>query len=230
MTRRADRLFRIIEILRRCRSTTAAAIAEELEVSVRTVYRDIRDLMASGVPIRGEAGFGYALEPGFDLPPISLTQEEAEALALGAKIVAAWSDRDLGRVAEGALAKIIAKLPKAQADAAQADIYVAPGQVRREKPSISLIELRHSIASRQKIRIKYESGDGAESERTVWPLALAFFGPVWLLLAWCESRSDFRNFRLDRIRNHAAAGETYPHMRGRRLQDYLTQTNRSSAS
>jgi predicted DNA-binding transcriptional regulator YafY len=226
--RRADRLFQIIEILRRCRSTTAAAIAQELKVSVRTVYRDMRDLMSAGVPVLGEAGFGYALGPGFDVPPIRLTQEEAEALALGAKIVANWSDADLARVADGALAKLMAKLPDREAHAVRADIYMVPDPSHRERPSISLLEIRHTIARRRKAVICYEGADGLVSERAIWPLALAFFGPVWLLLAWCEVRGDFRNFRLGRMRAFEVTTEEYPVSPGRRLPDFLAR-ERSAA-
>src|SRR5688572_10762024 len=151
--RRADRLYQLIEILRRRRKATAAEIADELEVSKRTIYRDITDLIGAGVPIVGEAGFGYALQPGFDLPPIMLTKDEAEALALGAKIVAAWSDADLARSAEGALAKIVAKLPAKEARAAKRDIFIAPDAARRERPAVSLIGLRRAIEDRRKIRL-----------------------------------------------------------------------------
>src|SRR5688500_4106021 len=128
-----------------------------------------------------------------------LTKDEAEALALGAKIVAAWSDADLARSAEGALAKIVAKLPAKEARAAKRDIFIAPDAARRERPAVSLIGLRRAVEDRRKIRLSYVSLRGEASERLVWPLALGFFGPVWLLLGWCEHRQDFRNFRLDRV-------------------------------
>ncbi|MEM1385044.1 MAG: YafY family protein [Pseudomonadota bacterium] len=197
--RRADRLFDIIQLLRRNRLVRAQDLAAALEVSERTIYRDIAALIASGVPIEGEAGVGYILRGGFDLPPLMFTEDEIEALVLGARIVRSWADQGLAAAAESGLAKIQAVLPdrlQAHMDAvpidAPANHYAAPIDYCRGT-------LRRAIGERRKIRFRYTNGAGEVSDRTVCPLLLSFFGPVWTLTAWCEMRQDFRVFRLDRI-------------------------------
>lgn len=219
--RRADRLFRLVEVLRRRRFATAAELAEELEVARRTIYRDVADLAASGVPIRGEAGVGFQLEPGFDLPPVMLTPEEAESLAFAGRMLAVWADDSLARPALTALSKLSAVLPAKAARAAEREILVAPRGVRREKPAVPLLTLKRAIEDRRVVDLTYVDLKGRESERLARPLALSFFGPVWLLLGWCEAQSDFRNFRLDRIAHLAVTQQTFREEPGRRLVDFL---------
>jgi predicted DNA-binding transcriptional regulator YafY len=219
--RRADRLFRIVFELGRGRTQTATRLAEKLEVSERTIYRDIADLVASGVPIEGAAGVGYLLRRGFHLPPLMFDEDELAALALGSRMVKGWSDRALGKAAEQALAKIEAVLPdrlKAQAGAAALlvpDFHVPVGVVA------PLGALRGAVDACRKVRLSYRRADGAASERTVWPLGLVFWGNAWTLAAWCELRCDFRTFRLDRMASVEALDERYEQAPGQRLEDYL---------
>lgn len=220
MTRRADRLLALLEALRSRPVSTAAELARELEVSVRTVYRDVDALVRTGVPVRGEAGVGYVLEPGYHLPPLNLTAEEAEALALGARVLETWSDSAVARQAASALAKIRAVLPASGRDGVDQDIFWAPQWVTREAPAVDLLELKRSAQRRRVLEVAYETLNGTRSTRTVRPLAVTFFGPVWLLVAWCEQARDFRCFRLDRIRSLAPTGAIFRDEPGRRLSDF----------
>lgn len=220
--RRAERLFHIIQILRRGgRPVTAAAIAAELEVTPRTVYRDIADLKARRVPIDGEAGVGYILRPGFDLPPLMFEEDELDALLLGVRVVQSWADPALARAAGDVLAKIAAVLPEALQPRIQSLRLVAPPTERRPEPSVDVVALRHAMRRQRKVRITYLDLRDQRSERTLWPMNMAFFPPVWLTLAWCELRVDFRTFRLDRIETLTVLDETYPQEPGKRLVDYL---------
>ena len=221
--RRADRLFRLVEALRRRRSATAAQLAEELEVARRTVYRDVADLAASGVPIRGEAGVGYILEPGFDLPPVTLTTDEAEALAFAARLLSVWSDESLASPAMGALAKLRDVLPDPSAKASDRRILLAPRTVRRARPAVPLLRLKQAIENRQVLLLAYRDENERVTERAVRPLALVCFGSVWLLLAWCELREAFRNFRVDRLEGARPAERRFQDERGRTVRDYLRQ-------
>lgn len=197
--RRADRLFQLVQLLQARRVTTARVLAEELGVSLRTVYRDVADLVGHGVPIEGEAGVGYRLARGFSLPPMTFTPEELEALALGARMVEAWGDRDLGLAARALLTKVDAVLPEGLrplvADTALFALGTGVAAARRQ----SLAPLREAIRRRRKIELTYRDGQGAETARVVWPLALHFWGKAWTLAAWCELRADYRSFRPDRI-------------------------------
>lgn len=197
--RRADRLFEIIQILRTRRVTTARRLAERLEVSERTVYRDIADLLASGVPIEGEAGVGYALRKGFDLPPLMFTEEEIKALALGARIVTSFADPRLAQAAEQVLDKVGLVLPERLRRVLDATYLYAPVPHLTADEARVMGELRAAIDRRRKVRFRYAREDGARSHRTVWPLGLFFWGHTWTLGAWCELRMALRNFRLDRI-------------------------------
>ena len=221
--RRADRLFQIIQILRRRRVTTAAALAEELEVSLRTIYRDIRDLMVSGVPIEGEAGVGYALPKGFDLPPLMFTREEIEALVLGARIVQSQGDAALRRAAEDVLAKVETVLPDDLKQRMKNIPLFVLNFARRDDIADRLGQLRKAVENRDKVAFTYTRKDGEETVRTVCPLSLAYVAPHWLLTGWCELREDFRSFRLDRIEDLALRGETFEDMPGRTLKDFLKQ-------
>lgn len=220
--RRADRLFDIIEYLRRHRRVvTAAELAEKTEVSVRTIYRDIADLQASRVPIDGEAGLGYLLREGYDLPPLMFTEEEAEAMALGARIVASWGDEELGDAAKSVLAKLRAVLPrnlKAQFDALG---VMAPPAHYQEKVVIDLARVRKAVRNKRKIRFSYANADGKTSKRTIWPLTLSFYGAVWTVPGWCELRKDFRVFRADRMQDLEVLDERIPPEPDKTLAAYL---------
>jgi predicted DNA-binding transcriptional regulator YafY len=220
MTRRADRLLALLELLRGRQVSTAASLAATLEVSVRTVYRDIDALVAIGVPVRGEAGVGYILEAGYHLPPLNLTAEEAEALALGARVLATWSDGPVAAKAAAALAKIRAVLPAPGHEGVDQHIFWAPKWVERHAPKVDLLELKRAAESRRVLMIEYEALNGVRTTRAVRPLSINFFGPVWLLAAWCELASDFRCFRLDRIVSMTSTGTTFRHEDGKRLADF----------
>ncbi len=222
--RRADRLFQVIQVLRRRRRlTTARDLAEELEVSVRTIYRDVADLVGSGVPIEGEAGLGYVLRDGYDLPPLMFTLEEIEAIVLGAKIVGSWGDERLGKAAEDALAKIEHALPERQRRLFRDTALFAPDTHRREQITVDMAALRGAVRESRKVAIAYEDLSGGRTKRTIWPLGLAFFGPVWLMIGWCELREDFRSFRVDRMRQATVLDHRYPPQPGRRLADYFAR-------
>jgi predicted DNA-binding transcriptional regulator YafY len=220
MTRRADRLLALLELLRSRPVSTAASLAATLEVSVRTVYRDIDTLVATGVPVRGEAGVGYLLEAGYHLPPLNLTPEEAEALALGARMLVAWSDGAVAGQAAAALAKIRAVLPASGQAGVDQDIFWAPQWVKRHAPRVDLLELKRAAQRRRVLVIEYEALNGARTTRTVRPLSVNFLGPVWLLAAWCELAGDFRCFRLDRIDSMTPTGATFRDEDGKRLADF----------
>jgi predicted DNA-binding transcriptional regulator YafY len=223
--RRADRLFEILQILRRKKTARAVDIADELEVSIRTVYRDIADLMAQGVPIEGEAGIGYILRAGFDLPPLMFNETEIEALLLGARIVQSWADAELAKSAADVIAKVRAVLPGDQRPRIDALTLWAPADHAREPVSIDQAALRRAIRERRKVAFRYraQSGDmaGKSSSRLVRPRLLAFYGPVWLLAAWCETRKDFRVFRLDRMSDMAVRVERFRAERGKTAADFL---------
>jgi predicted DNA-binding transcriptional regulator YafY len=209
--RRADRLFQIIQILRRARTpATADAIADELETSKRTVYRDIAALIGQRVPIRGEAGVGYVLEQGFDLPPLMLTPDEIEAAVLGAKWVAGHADPALGKAAEDLMAKILAAVP----DRLRPYILEPSGGVPSAKAipqdGLDASELRAWIHAGRKVAIRYRDEQGNETERTVWPVAIGYLQNVRMMAGWCELRRDFRHFRLDRVQDAQFLQERYP--------------------
>ncbi len=198
--RRAERLFQIVQILRRtARPITAEAIAEELETSKRSVYRDIAALIGQRVPVRGEAGIGYVLEGGFDLPPLMLTEDETEAAVLGAQWVAGHGDPALARAARDLIAKIAVVLPKdlrPLIDSAAA--RTAPGW-KIPPDAIDIAKARAWIRAGRKLAIDYRDGEGRETRRTVWPVAIGYMEARRVLVAWCELRRDFRDFRADRI-------------------------------
>ena len=199
--RRADRLFQIVQRLRRRGAVvTAAALARELEVSERTIYRDVADLVASGVPITGEAGVGYRLPRGaFDLPPLMFTEEEIEALVLGARVVESWADPALARAAADVLAKVEVVLPAALRERIAGATLFALNLRERQAVGDRLTTLRAAVRERRKIRLSYVDGGGQPTARTVWPLGLFYWGLTWTTGAYCELRDGFRNFRLDRI-------------------------------
>lgn len=219
--RRADRLFQIIQILRHRRVTTAARIAERLAVSERTVYRDIRDLGLSGVPIEGEAGVGYRLGKDFELPPLMFTVDEIQALVLGARMVESWGDELLQRAAQSVLEKVHAALPESERGRVHNTAlfslsFHVPPAVRTR-----LGRLRRAIDEHRRVALRYEDRDGKASERTVRPLGLYFWGSAWTLGAWCELREGFRNFRLDRIEADDVLDSTFALEPPVTLDDYV---------
>ncbi|KYF86159.1 helix-turn-helix transcriptional regulator [Sorangium cellulosum] len=198
--RRADRLFQILQILRRQRApVTAAALAEELETSKRTVYRDVADLLAQRVPIRGEAGTGYVLERGFDMPPLMLTPDEIEVAVLGAQWVAHRGDAALRRAAQDLIAKIAATVPERLRPLVLEPTTGTPPALDQVPDGLDLAEVRASIRAGTKIALRYRDEAGRESERVVWPVVVGYRESTRLLVAWCEVRQDFRSFRTDRV-------------------------------
>lgn len=209
--RRADRLFQIIQILRGSRSPiTAADLGEELETSVRTVYRDIADLMAQRVPIRGEAGVGYILESGYDMPPLMLTPDEIEAAVLGAQWVAGRGDPALARGARDLIAKISDVVPDDLRPLVLESPVMAASFGEPHADALDMEQLRNWIRRRGKVRIDYGDDKGNATTRTIWPIAIAYFETARLIIAWCELRADFRHFRTDRIQSADFLEDTYP--------------------
>jgi predicted DNA-binding transcriptional regulator YafY len=207
--RRADRLFQIVLLLDRRRAVTAREIAESLNISERTVYRDIADLSRSGVPISGEAGVGYMLRSGYRLPPLMFDPEELQALALGSRMVKGWADEALGRAAERALMRIEAVLPKQLQERPARDAFLVPDFHVPKKMVAPLTQLRRCIAESKKAQLAYTRLDGVASSRTIWPLGLVFWGESWTLAAWCELRGDFRTFRPDRMQQVAVLDDGF---------------------
>ncbi len=207
--RRADRLFQIVQLIRGRRLTTAAFLAQRLEVSERTVYRDVADLQRQGVPIEGEAGVGYRFGAGFELPPLMFTQDEATALVAAARIAQSWLDPAMARHTEQALGKILSVLPASARTTAEALALYAPSLALDDATRLRLQTLREAVQSRHKLRLAYQDGEGAASERTVRPLGCFYWGKVWTLAAWCELRADFRGFRVDRIVTVTVLEERY---------------------
>ncbi len=219
--RRADRLFEIIQLMRRKAPVRARDLSLALEVSERTIYRDIQDLIASGVPIEGEAGVGYVLKSGFDLPPLMFKEQEIEALVLGARIVESWADAELAEAASHVIAKIEAVIPDRLRGYMANTALLAPSNHYMEPIRFDLAELRKALRSQLKIHFRYSDYLARETVRTVRPLSLAYFGPVWLLAAWCELRDDFRTFRLDRINDFEILSERFRSEPGKTLHDFL---------
>jgi predicted DNA-binding transcriptional regulator YafY len=208
--RRADRLFQIIQILRRTRRpVTADAIAAELETSRRSVYRDIATLMAQRVPIRGEAGVGYVLEGGFDLPPLMLTPDEIEAAVLGAQWVARRGDPALARAAEDLIAKIGAAVPEKLRPLVLEPATATPPVRNLAADGFDMAQVRAWIHAGRKIALRYRDEEGRETERTVWPVTVGYLDTTRILVAWCELRQDFRHFRTDRVAGAAFLDERY---------------------
>ncbi|MCF6189188.1 MAG: YafY family transcriptional regulator [Cocleimonas sp.] len=224
--RRADRLFQIIQFLRTRRVTTASWLAERLEVSERTIYRDIKDLILSGVSIEGEAGVGYVVRRGFDLPPLMFSENEISALTLGARIVESWADASLATAAQSALSKIETVLPDDLKGSLENTLLFSP--LTRITPEIStaMAEIRFAADNRRKVSLQYSTATGKSSERVIWPLGLFFWGSVWTIGAWCELRNDFRIFRLDRVDTLCVLDEEYPLEKGKSLQDLIGNQKR----
>lgn len=219
--RRADRLFHIVQLIRGRRLTTAAFLAGRLEVSERTVYRDVADLQRQGVPIEGEAGVGYRLGAGFDLPPMMFSQPEADALVAAVRIAQPWLDPALGQAAEAALGKILSVLPlEARAAAESQALYAPPGGLTPVEQQV-FKTVREAVQSRHKLLIDYKDVAERRSQRTIRPLGCFYWGKVWTLSAWCELRGDFRGFRVDRIDYLRRLDERFRDEPGRTLADLL---------
>lgn len=228
--RRADRLFRLVQLLRRRKLTTAGKLAEELEVSERTVYRDVADLVSSGVPIRGEAGVGYALERGFDLPPLMFTEDELEALVLGVRVVESWADAALAKAAREVVQKVEAVLPDRLQDRVAKAALFAPGFHVPAESVRELGTLRRAIRERRKTRLAYVDRAAAATVRTIRPLGLFFWGNRWTVAAWCELRRDFRGFRLDRMQKLELSDETFEDQAGQTLADFFEHVRKGDLS
>lgn len=212
--RRADRLFQIIQVLRRTRKPlTAEAIARELETSKRTIYRDVATLIGQRVPIRGEAGTGYVLEKGFDMPPLMLTPDEIEAAVLGAQWVAGRADPALAKAAQDLIAKIVDTIPERLQPLALEPASRTPPKWDAVPDSIDMTQLRAHIYASRKVLLHYRDEQGRASKRTVWPIAVGYLETVRHLAGWCELRKDFRSFRIDRIAQAVFLDEKYPERR-----------------
>lgn len=218
--RRADRLFQIVQYLRGGRLVTARKLSTALEVSERTIYRDIADLQTNGVPIDGEAGVGYIMRDGYDLPPLMFTRDEIVALVAGARMVRAWGGADMARAAEEALVKISAVLPDSEARRVENTQIHAPSMNMTERERTLIDELNKAAETLQTISIEYRDEGGVATSRDVRPLGLWFWGKVWTLVSWCEMREDFRMFRIDRIAAMKNAGRPFRAETGKRLVDF----------
>ncbi|MEJ2061228.1 MAG: YafY family protein [Acidihalobacter sp.] len=227
--RRADRLFLIIHALRGRRTAmTARQLAETLDVSLRTIYRDVADLQLSGVPIEGEAGIGYVLRKGSDIPPLMFTAEEIEALSVGARFVRAFAGGRLAAGAQSAMLKIDAVLPPELRQHASQTRVFAPPTMWYEATSGLVDRLHEAINARQVLHIDYRDESGRESRREVEPLCLAFWGGAWTVGAWCKLREDFRNFRIDRLIEFTATGDVFEDTAERGLDAYMSAVRAKS--
>lgn len=222
--RRADRLFRIVEYLKARRdAVTADELAAAMETGVRTIYRDVVDLRASGVPLIGEAGVGYLLNRDYLVKPLMFDVEELESLTLGAQMVESWGDPAIARSARQAIDKIIAVLPDSLADEARRSSAFSHPSSGKKPLRIDFSSLRRAIRAKRLVDIRYVDVSGEESERRIRPLCLTFIAPVWLVAAWCESRDDFRHFRIDRIRSMKICGDQFRDEKGKTLSDLQEQ-------
>ena len=219
--RRADRLFQLVQLVRGRRLATGEWLAERLEVSLRTVYRDVADLQAQGVPIEGEAGVGYRMRAGFDLPPLMFTTDEAKALVACVRLAQPRLDAALAEAAEGALSKVLAVLPTGARAAAESLAVYAPYYEVAPQVRAHLESLRVATEARRKVRLHYLDLKEVPSERTVRPLGSFYWGAVWTLAAWCETREDFRSFRVDRIERLEPLDERFRDEAGKTLADLL---------
>ncbi|EIJ34493.1 helix-turn-helix transcriptional regulator [Thiothrix nivea] len=219
--RRADRLFQLVQILRNKRFVTARELAERLEVSERTIYRDIQDLSVSGVPVEGEAGVGYHLRYSLDIPPLMFTAAEIEALLLGTRMLKAWGGSELGSSAQSVLDKVHAVIPAELHRHLEESRVYAMRFGAREDLETTLDTCRHAIAKHRYLHMEYQRADHEFSQREVKPLGLFFWGNVWTLTAWCVLRNDFRTFRLDRVRQLKTLDKTFEEMPGQTLADFI---------
>ena len=221
--RRTERLFQIIQILRSARSPiTGRQLADELEISLRTLYRDMAELTAQRVPITGEAGMGYVLDEGYDMPPLMLTADELEAAVLGAAMVSAQADPSLARAARDLVSKLSEAIPP------ELQPVVLDGSTRSysTRPegdqNFDGTMLRHAIRKRFKLRLAYLDKAGAASDRVVWPLLIAYINSVRYIVAWCETREDYRHFKMDRVQTLDVLEDKYPGRRDTLIKGWET--------
>ena len=221
---RSERLLALIQVLRRHRRPVSGQrLADEMQVSLRTVYRDLRTLAEQGAPIEGEAGIGFVLRPGFLLPPLMFRDEELEALVLGSRWVAEQSDPDLATAAQDVVAKIMTVLPEPLKERVE---YTALFPVPAEERAQDVVDgklLREAMRRERKLRLVYRDGEGRRTRRVIWPLALAFYERVRVLVAWCETRKGFRHFRTDRIVSAELLADPLPRRRRLLLREWREQ-------
>ncbi len=222
--RRADRLLQIIQIFRRERKpVTASKLAEELEVSIRTIYRDMVALELAGVPVVGEAGIGYVLDECFDLPPLMFTADELEAIILGARMVERRGDFLLARAARDVVAKVATVIPESHRHLLFESTLFAPRSSDYESGEVDTSVIRGAIRRTTKIRIAYCDEKGDQTIRIVWPIALGYWQTSSVLASWCELRSAYRHFRTDRITEIEDTGELFPVPRRDLLREWRAE-------
>ncbi len=218
--RRADRLFQLVQILRHRRLTTAKELAERLEVSTRTIYRDVQDLCLNGIPIEGEAGVGYLLRQEVNVPPLMFNEAELEAIQVGMRMIQAWGGKELSSAAKQAMIKVEAVLPtklkKYQSLMFAPDTYIDTQEFQFIDP------LRKAARLREFLLLDYRDAKDDTSQRKIRPLAIYFWKGTWTLLAWCELRNDFRNFRVDRVVNLKPLAQQFAITPGQEMQDYIS--------
>lgn len=221
LMRRSDRLFDIIQRLRTAKGpVTAAALAAELEVTPRTIYRDIATLQARRVPIDGAAGLGYVLRKSFDLPPLMFTAEEVEAIAVGARLVRRLRDAKLQEAADSVFSKVTVVLPEAlRRQLVSTPFFVSPGDTV-ESRGVDLADVRAAIRDSRKLHISYADEQGRRTNRTIWPIAMAYYVDVTLVGAWCELRNGYRNFRVERIQSSTVLDEFFDQDNGRLFREW----------
>jgi predicted DNA-binding transcriptional regulator YafY len=221
---RSERLLALLQALRRRRRPVSGRIlADELGVSLRTLYRDIASLQGQGAEIEGEAGLGYVLKPGFWLPPLMLSREEIEALVLGARWVAARTDESLARAAHDAIAKISAVLPLRLREDVEASTLLVPAGKTPGGAPFDLAPIRAAIRAERKLALAYCDAQGAVTERTIWPFGVGYFDEARVVMAWCELRQGFRHFRADRMASCRTLEARYPLSRHRLLKDWRAE-------
>jgi predicted DNA-binding transcriptional regulator YafY len=229
--RRSDRLFALVQLIRGRRLSTAAWLATRLEVSLRTVYRDVADLQRQGVPIEGEAGVGYRLGKGFELPPLMFTVDEARALAVATRIAQQWLDPVLAQAAGDAMSRILPVLPTTVRASVDNLPLMVPSVGLSEATALTLQRLREAVQTRHKVALNYRDAHHQASLRVVRPLGCFYWGQVWTLAAWCETRQDFRSFRVDRVDGMTVSDERFADEPGRLLSDLLMrETGRNAVA
>lgn len=227
---RSERLLELIQTLRRYRRPVSGrTLADETNVSLRTLYRDIATLQAQGADIEGEPGMGYILKPGFLLPPLMFSEDEIEALVLGSRWVASRTDSDLSRAAANVLAKIAAVLPDDMKPKLESSNLLVPPSFSDIKDAVDLSLVRKAIRNEHIVEIGYVDAAGVETERKIWPFALGFYDRVRVIAAWCEMRNDFRNFRTDRIQRMEPQGKRYPRRKAELLKAWRIAEGRDTS-
>ncbi len=220
---KSERLFELLTLLRSKRyAVTAAELARTMEVSERTIYRDIQSMLNSGVPIQGEAGVGYLLQPGSHLPPLMFTEKEMMALELGMRMVKAWSDAELAEASRSASTKIRSVLPDRLKQQVEAFPVMVPDLHTQTLTSQRGQLLRHATDNKLKIEIEYIAESGQETTRVLQPLGQIFWGKLWTLVAWCELRNDYRHFRIDRIQTLSVKEECFTVSSRKSFEHYIS--------